>query len=299
MPVTKTALTTMGVQVNKSYINGLKGETPIVAPIISQTIPMNTKTVESPITQMVGPLREWIGPRHVETVRTDAYSITAKSFEKTLGIDREAVEDDNVGVYMPQFQDLGIQARLWPDQQLAAKLETGEADSCYDGTPFFGTAHPVDTSVTGGATFSNFTSGAGPAWYLLDTTKAIKPMVWGQRKAPNFVNLFDVDDPKVFWEKKYFSGVDARGVADYGFPQFIHKAEGTLNATNYEAAEAAMLALQNGAGENLGVVPDTILVSTANKAAAEKLFENRTLSTGEDNRNASAVKIVCWHRLAN
>lgn len=56
------------------------------------------------------------------------------------------------------------------------------------------------------------------AWYLLDNRKAIKPFVWWQRQAPQFVYLNRPDDANVFLNRQYLFGVDARGVADVALP---------------------------------------------------------------------------------
>lgn len=58
------------------------------------------------------------------------------------------------------------------------------------------------------------------AWYLADTGRAIKPLIWQNRMAPEFTYLNKPDDPNVFMQDKYVYGVRARGVAGYG-PYFL------------------------------------------------------------------------------
>lgn len=53
-------------------------------------------------------------------------------------------------------------------------------------------------------------------WYMLDTTKAVKPMIHQLRRAPVFVSLIAPNDPKVFEIKKYRFGVDSREAAAFG-----------------------------------------------------------------------------------
>lgn len=50
-------------------------------------------------------------------------------------------------------------------------------------------------------------------WYLLDTSKGIKPFVFQQRQAPVQVALKDATSENVFKRKKYVFGVDTRGAA--------------------------------------------------------------------------------------
>ncbi len=54
------------------------------------------------------------------------------------------------------------------------------------------------------------------AWYLLDTSKVIKPFVFQQRMQPNFVKKTEVTDDNVFYLKKFIMGVDSRDVGGYG-----------------------------------------------------------------------------------
>jgi phage major head subunit gpT-like protein len=55
-------------------------------------------------------------------------------------------------------------------------------------------------------------------WYLLDVSRAIKPFVFQQRKAPEFVSKDSLTDDNVFWKKKFVFGVDSRGAAGYTLP---------------------------------------------------------------------------------
>lgn len=56
------------------------------------------------------------------------------------------------------------------------------------------------------------------AWYLLDTSKPVKPFLFQLRKAPSFVALTDPTSKNVFFDKEFIYGTDARGAASYSFP---------------------------------------------------------------------------------
>ena len=60
-------------------------------------------------------------------------------------------------------------------------------------------------------------------WYLADTTRTVKPLVWQLRQAPRFVQLIDPQSPNVFNLKKFLYGTDARGAAGFGLWQFMAK----------------------------------------------------------------------------
>ena len=69
-------------------------------------------------------------------------------------------------------------------------------------------------------------AGDAKAWYLLDTSRSIKPLIFQQRKKPEFVNLDSPNDQNVFMSKKYIYGVDCRDNAGYGLWQMAYGSTG-------------------------------------------------------------------------
>lgn len=66
------------------------------------------------------------------------------------------------------------------------------------------------------------------AWFLLDTSKPIKPLIFQQRKQPNFVALDNPDDWNVFMKKEFVYGVDSRDNAGYGLWQQAYGSTGEV-----------------------------------------------------------------------
>lgn len=64
------------------------------------------------------------------------------------------------------------------------------------------------------------------AWFLLDTTKPVKPFLYQERKAANFVEQTDPQAEDVFMKKKFKFGAEARGAAGYGFWQLCFGSTG-------------------------------------------------------------------------
>lgn len=65
------------------------------------------------------------------------------------------------------------------------------------------------------------------AWFLLDTTKPVKPFVLQVRKKPVFVQMTNPDSANVFLEGVYYYGAEARMAAGYGHWQLIFGSTGT------------------------------------------------------------------------
>lgn len=83
-----------------------------------------------------------------------------------------------------------------------------------------GTGSAAPTNVAMGdcriVTWSRLTSPT--TWYLLCTTRAVKPFIFQQRKAPELVIKNSANDDNVFFGNQLIMGVDARGNAGYSLP---------------------------------------------------------------------------------
>ncbi len=64
-------------------------------------------------------------------------------------------------------------------------------------------------------------------WYMLCTSRGIKPIVFQQRNAPEFTFMNQPADPNVFLRDEYLFGVRARGAAGYSLPFLAARADGT------------------------------------------------------------------------
>lgn len=88
-------------------------------------------------------MREWIGDREIQNLTGSDYTIKNRDFELTVGVDRNAVEDDKLGLYRPSIQMLAESAAVHPDELVYSLLASGFTEKCYDGKPFFSTEHKV------------------------------------------------------------------------------------------------------------------------------------------------------------
>jgi phage major head subunit gpT-like protein len=65
----------------------------------------------------------------------------------------------------------------------------------------------------------------GTVWYLADTTKAVKPLVFQLRKSPELIPFTNPSDPELFRRKKFVFGVDSRGNAGFTLPFLMIRSE--------------------------------------------------------------------------
>jgi len=88
-------------------------------------------------------MRRWIGDKYIKNLEAFKYTIENHPFEATVKVERDHVEDDNLGIYGPQAQMAGYSAQQWPDELVFDVVNSGFTALCYDGQYFFDTDHPV------------------------------------------------------------------------------------------------------------------------------------------------------------
>lgn len=264
---------------------------------VAMEVPSNGKSNAYAWIEKFPKMRKWYGDKVVKQLSAHAYSVVNDDFEATVEIDRNDIEDDNIGIYKPQAQMAGESSKQWADDLVYTALTNGFSEKCYDENTFYATNHVVgegkqkksvsnrlnvplkiDTLADAKASYGtartmlrsikdeegrplNFkptTLVVPPAledianalmtvdrledgkpnpykgtakvlvvgwlatdteWHLLDTSKAIKPIIFQPRKKPVFVQQTDTSSDAVFMRKKFKFGAEARGAAGFGLWQ--------------------------------------------------------------------------------
>lgn len=88
-------------------------------------------------------MREWIGDRQIQNLSAFDYTIKNKDWELTIGVDRNDIEDDKIGVYSPVIQSLAQSTVEFPDDLVFRLMKDGFTEKCYDGKMFYSTNHQV------------------------------------------------------------------------------------------------------------------------------------------------------------
>ena len=239
--------------------------------------------------------REWIGSRTLKDLKAHAYSISNKNYESTVKVLRTEIEDDTIGVYSPLFMEMGRAAKDFPNELVFSLLPLGFSQTCYDGQNMFSAAHPVYPNVDGTGTAvatSNFATGAATAWYLLDTSKAVKPFILQQRKAAEFAALTKSTDEHVFKNNEYVYGVDGRWNAGFGLWQCAYGAKVALDATSFNAAFTAMRNFKADGGRPLGIKPNLLVVPPSLRQQAETILKKANNTGGESNLDYQRVELL-------
>lgn len=238
-------------------------------------------------------LREWLdGERIVKDLQAHGFSITNRKFESTVGVRREDFADDRLGVFKPMFAEMGHLARQHPDELVFGLLKAGFTELAYDGQPFFDPDHPAKDAAGADVTVSNIQTGTGPAWFLLDTSRAVKPLIWQERERYEFQQITAPNDASVFMTDIYRYGVRARVNAGLGLWQLAFGSKADLTAANYAAARAAMQMLRGDQGRILGVNPTVLVVSPDLEDAARHVLNTETNDGGGSNPWKGTAELI-------
>jgi phage major head subunit gpT-like protein len=290
MPIAKHKIDHLNTDITTAFLDAYEGSmNDGFLDEITETIPMKGRTLEIPVRGFIGQMREWIGPRIIETVSYDRFEFKISKFEKTISVLVDDIADDNVGIYKGRVTDLGIAAAEWKGVQLAKTLEANGIG--YDGVAYFSASHPTDQGNQ-----SNFQSGANPAWYLFDTSRGSKPMIFGMREAPYLQPASDWTKQHEFFHDELVWGIKARGGAAPGLWQLAYKSMAALNEANLETALITMSERKNDRGDKIGIKGTLLVVPGSLQGDARRLLD-RAVSSGTDNVYKGAVRWVIGDRL--
>lgn len=241
-------------------------------------------------------VREWIGPRAVLNLEQHDYSIKEKPWELTIGVDRDDIETDNLGIYTPMFTEMGMSTGSHKDTLCFGLLANGFTNPCYDKQNYFDTDHPVLDKNGEMISVANTDGGAGAPWFLIDDTRALKPIILQKRKDFEFVAKDKLDDDNVFNNKEFVYGADARFNGGYGFWQFAWGSKQTLDSAHYATARAALSGMKGDHGRPLGIKPSLLVVPPSLESAGRKILNSEFGAGGETNewKGTAELLVVPW-----
>jgi len=275
---------------------------------IASAVPSSTRIEHYPIAALTGRMREWVKDRVIQDLAAFEASVRNLTFEHTIGVPREDIEDDVTGAYALAIQQQAALGVLEPWLQVQDELGVGAFATSvgFDGVPFFSNSH-VWQGMRGaaGAPQSNLTasylsasavyagikkmstfvgpdgvvlmvqpthflfspaleqvvdqlfnvplasstqisqtlygkfpkenqikmnSWTGNQWMMLDCSKPIKPVVNQVRRPLQLTPMVKLDDPNVFYQKRFDFGMDYRGAVKAIAWWLAYGSQGTLNA---------------------------------------------------------------------
>ncbi|EJF7143483.1 Mu-like prophage major head subunit gpT family protein [Salmonella enterica] len=285
MIITPASITALMTSFRKDFQGGLTAA-PSQYQQIAMTVPSSSKSNTYGWLGQFPSLREWVGKRVIKQMQAHGYVINNKTYEGTVGIPRDDFEDDNLGVYGPIFTEMGRAAGVQPDELIFSLLKEGFSQPCYDGQNFFDAEHPVYPEVDGtgdAVNVSNIFKQAedwkGTPWYLLDCSRAVKPLIFQDRRKAELVTKTQIDDDHVFMENEVLFGASARRAVGFAFWQMAVAMQADLNLDNLWTGWQMMRGFNADGGKKLGLKPTHLVVPTQLEKAATQLLERELITT--------------------
>lgn len=292
MHINHANLASLFVAFSAAFGRGLNQAAPTFADIAT-TVPSTTKLNEYGWLGDLPRMREWLGDRVIHGIKSHGYSIRNKSFELTVGVDRDDIDDDNLGIYSPLMEGFGSSAASHPDELVYGLLGAGATTLCYDGQNFLDTDHPVLDADGNPQSQSNWdnNSGTGTPWYIMDCSQVIKPIIFQQRKSPQFVAKTAETDENVFNAKQFIYGVDSRCNVGFSLWQLAYGSRKELSAPNLQAALTALESRTGDYGKKLALRATHLVVPASLQWKAKELLHTTRLANGADNIMNGVVQL--------
>ncbi|HEY1029757.1 MAG TPA: Mu-like prophage major head subunit gpT family protein [Pseudomonas sp.] len=252
-------------------------------------VPSTTAVEVYPWLKELAQLREWVGDRVYHGLEAGEFFIKNRKFELSYAINRDAIEDDTYGIYGPMFAGFGRSTAEHPNALSAEMLAANP--KCYDGSPLFGN-HTVLDEKGKKVQVSNDIGGNGNAWYVMDLTREIKPVIFQKRRDYSFRALTNLNSESVMDSDVFKYGVDARVNAGPGLWQLAVRCNEPLNAETYEAARARLQELKGDQGRPLALRHSHTMVPSGMEGAALRVLNNVQTANGATNEWAGTSKLI-------
>jgi len=297
MQITAPVLLALQQGFNAAFLQGL-GAVKSTLDLVAMRVPSTADTENYGWMKELPGMREWVGQRVINNLEASAAQLKNKTYEHTIGVKRENIEDDKLGIYTPMLSMQGEVVARHPDELVWGLLPVGFSTTGFDGQYFFDTDHVGYTAAGAETAYSNTGGGAGAPWFLMDLSRAfMKPLIFQERKKAEFVALTRPDSEHVFMNKEFLYGADARYVAGFGFHQLAYGSKATLDAAAFVAGRLAMETQRRPDGSVIGVTATHLVCGPSRRAEAEAVLMKEYLASGESNTNYKAVNLLVDPRL--
>lgn len=295
MLINSANLRTLYTGFSTAFQGAFNGVTPLYGRA-AMVVPSATRSNEYGWLGDMPRMREWIGDRVIQNLATKSYTVVNRTFESTIAVRQDDLDDDNLGIYAPMFGEFGRQAAVFPDELVWPMYPAGFTTPCYDGQFFFDTDHPVLDANGTVTSVANTDGGTGAPWFLIDDSRVIRPIIYQTRRPFTLKRMDAPTDEVVFNRAEYRYGTDGRCNAGYGFWQLAWGSKQPLDAAHYEAARVGLGTMKGDYGRPLGILPRLLICGPSLEGAARKLLNSEYGPGGETNqwKGTAELLVVPW-----
>lgn len=144
MDINRANMQALFIGYNKAFLAGYELADPKSKAFMME-FPSQTTINSYPMAKFFAGMKEWIGPRQLKHFSSEKLEVRNRTFEDSVEIDREEIEDNNYLNYSNAISEMARAAGLlWHDLAIEALLSNGK---WLDGADFFGTARKYGKSA--------------------------------------------------------------------------------------------------------------------------------------------------------
>ena len=118
--------------------------------LLAMDVPSTGPIEEYNFSDAVPRMTEWKDERKISKLGVDGWTLKNVSYANGVEIDRDDLEDDKLGLYMPRIRELARQGVLHKFQLLRDLINNGATATytAWDGQVFFSNSHPLADSAS-------------------------------------------------------------------------------------------------------------------------------------------------------
>lgn len=124
------------------------GKIPALKDIISTQFTSDTDQESYGWMGTLPTMSRWTDQRQYKALKAYSYTLKNLSYEGTIEVDRETIEDDKYGMIAPRIRGLAGRALKHMDRMTVDKLDAGATDLAYDAAAFFADSRTIGDSAT-------------------------------------------------------------------------------------------------------------------------------------------------------
>ena len=113
-------------------------------------VPSSTLTETYEWLGSVPKMREWVDERLLGDLSEETFSLTNKHYEGTVAVDRNALDDNRLGMILPRVRQLAMEAARYPRELVMDKIIAGTTDTGYDGKALYASDHTGGDNLLAG-----------------------------------------------------------------------------------------------------------------------------------------------------
>lgn len=286
---------TFSTAFNDAYAD-LANQTPTWWQDLAEEIPSGTISEVFGWMKQIPGYREWIDDRVIHTLDSSGYRIDSKKFELTMGVKRDDIVYDRLGLYTKLASAYGAQAKQFRDTLIWPLIKAGASTVGPDGQYFYDVDHPL-TDINGNAiTASNYNAGAGPLWLVVAKPGGIKPFIITKQEELDFVPMVDPTDERVFMRDEFRWGSKGRFGAGYFLWQLVEANTIGVDAAGFNLAFKNLSTRLGDKGTKMPLVPTDAYFPLSLRGDAAQTLLVEKLANGASNFNFKVVNVhfVPW-----